>query len=959
MKRFYTFFAVMLLMSTASFSQSKIDSILNYTYASASDSTLNTKKHFDTYDDSDNLIHKTTYKWNGSSYDMDFEESWEYTDDVKTAYQKVYADHVDDFRVEYKYDTEGNLIEEVVYSNKNEGSELDPEWERALKKEYSYKSGEKDTVVVSAFVKYWQPARKIKYEYSAGPTTTERVYKWLPEVKVKEFEGVYGQNADATRNYIYRAYKVEQTVKSIDELANIYVPEATTVVNIFKADGTRYDITSSSSPGGKSLKELLGIAGITSINQLRDNYREWFKTVKDDKVTLINVNIKAGRNFDVQEVIKTTTDLYSYNEDLEYLNTAYWVKGAADTVSLKEVSIPSDIDWVNIYVKENDPNTITKYRRIDIAGADAAGKTLKEIFGDSITVDDLFQDYEEWFYDKNNNRKVVRLNVKAMKMSPQGSTAIDVYKKLYSRSDDAQYILNAYKVNSGAKNEDLAGIKISKDAYKVTIYKNNNKRTDIWNNIQEKSLLDIFGDSISVDDLDQNRVEWFYNSDGQVVLLNINVKEEYRLPDPEKVEVKEPLYSIGTNEDELIYENTAILVHDDADINTDLKNYYIPADADYVVVYRKKLAGGNITFPGPGVKTSLADFMSSNSIDVEDLRQNYWEWFVNTNKRRTLVKLNIKPYEEIQPVHVMTVDSLYTGSQGKVYSCVAYKVASSAEESDLDFKLPDDLKLLDYYLADGTASSLHPKDGATDITLGAIMKADGNKEGITITIDQLRDNYYEWFINDEGKTKMYNINFKAVTVANDGKETLTKQTDVTFGSNGKEAVKIVNEDKDNSSKESWTKYEYTYKNDDLATEEKSVGEDGSTYTKESKKVYYIDAKDKLRVVSYYIYTGTTPELEARDFYFYEDDTPTAIKDKPQVKLDTRYYPNPVGSVFNVHVQDVNSFTYRIFSLDGSVATMGEAYSGTTTIDVSSLKQGIYILNIVSGDKSYTTKIVKK
>ena len=954
MKRFYTFFAVMLLMSTASFSQSQIDSILNYTYASASDSTLNSKKHFDTYDDSGNLTHKVTYKWNGNNYDMEYEESYEYGTSGITVYQKVYANHEDDVRVEYTYNKDGDLTEEVVYSNKNEGDYLDPEWERALKKEYSYTTaGVNDTVVVSAFVKYWQPARKIGYAYNANDkVTSEKVYKWFPMVKVKEYEGIYGQNNSATKNYLYRGYKVEQTVTSLDELANIIVPAATTVVNIFKADGTRVDIFDSENPGGKSLKELLESKSIT-ISDLRDNYREWFKTVDDDNTTLINLNIKAGREFEVQEVIKTTTDLYTYNEDLEYLNTAYWVKGAANPEHLEDVTIPADINWVNIYVKNDGPG-LKKYRRIDIAGTDAAGKTLKVIFGDSITVDDLYQDFEEWFYDKNNERKLIRLNVKAIKMSPQGSTAIDTYKKLYSKSDEAQFILNAYKVNSGATVDDLSGVTISNDAYKVIIYKKNDKKTEIWDNIKGKTLYQIFADSITVADLDQDRVEWFYNSDGQIVLLNINVKEEYRLPDPKKVDVTNKLYNIGYNGDELIYENTAFLVHDDA-TDDDLKDYTIPADAHYVVV--KRTLGRSDTFAGQEGKT-LSQFMTDNGLTVASLRQNYWEWFVDSTKRRKLVKLNIKAYREIQPVPVMVVNNLYTGSHGRVYSCVAYKVAESATENDLKaIALPADLEFLDYY-ANNSSSSLHPNT-SNPATLWDILQAAGNTEGVTLDIDTLRENYVEWLINDEGKTKLYKLNLKAVTQANDGTKTLTKQTDIDYSTNGKEAEKIIDEDIDIAAKEHWTKYNYTYNSsDDLIQELKSVSNDGTNYDKDSKKEYFIDNDNKLRVISYYGFNSSYV-LEARDFYFYSDDTPTAIDDKPVAKLSTRYYPNPVSNVLNVHVQDVTSFVYRVFSLDGAAVLMGNAYGASTTIDVSGLKAGIYILNIVSDGQSYTTKIVKK
>ena len=960
MRRLYSIIAVAILFTATTFSQSKIDSILNYTYASASDSTLNSKKHYDTYDVDGNLTHKVTYKWNGNNHDMEYEESYEYETDGISVYQKVHANNEDDFRIEYTYDKDGNLTEEVVYSNKNEGEELDPEWERALKKEYSYNASDvNDTVVVSAFVKYWQPARKIGYTYNGSDNvTSEKVYKWLPNVKVKEFEGVYGQNSGSTSNYLYRAYKVEQTVTSLDELANIIVPAATTVVNIFKTDGSRVDIMESDNPGGKSLKELLELKSIT-LSDLKDNYREWFKTVDDDNTTLINLNIKAGRPFQIQEVVVETTDLYSYNENVEYFNTAYWVKGAATMDDLLNVTIPSDIEWINIYVK-SDESDGKKYKKIDIAGADAAGKTLNAIFSDSITVDDLYQDYEEWFYNKNNERKLIRLNVKAVKVSPQGSTAIDTYKKLYAKSDETQFILNAYKVNSGATATDLGNVTISNDAYKVTVYKTGDERVDITTNIQGYTLQQIFdANSLTVSDLDQNRVEWFYNSDGQIVLLNINVKEEYRLDDPEKVEVENNLYNVGFSNKELIYENTAFNVHEDA-TDDDLKNYTIPADAHYVVV--KRTLGRSNTYTGQEGKT-LSQFMSDNSLTIASLSHSYWEWFVNTNKRRTLVKLNIKAYREVQPVPVMVVDSLFTGSNGKVFSSVAYKVASSATQSDVDaIALPQDIEYLDYYLSDETSSSLHPKDGVAVTTLGAMMQASGNNEGIDITIAQLHQGYAEWFVNNEGKTKLYKLNFKAIIQENDGSKTLTKETSLTYGTNNKEAEKIVHKDIDNSSKESWTKYNYTYNsNDDMLTELKSVSTDGSAYNNDSKKGYIIDNDDKLRVITYYGFNASTSayELESKDFYFYEGDTPTAIDDKPVTKLSTKYYPNPVSNILNIHVQDVDSFTYKIFNIDGSIATMGSANGGTTTIDVTGLQAGVYILNIVSDSKSYTTKIVKK
>lgn len=956
------------MLSTVSFSQSKIDSILNYRFSSTTDSTLNAKKHYDTYDADGNLTHKATYIRKDNSWQMEYEESYEYGAKGITVYQKTYADHVGDVRIEYSYDKDGNLAEEVTYSNKNEGELLEPEWERALKKEYGYTTeGLNDSVVVSAFVKYWQPARKIRYTYDAGKLIYEKVYKWLPEVKIKEFEGVYGQNTSSTANYLYRAYKVEQAVSSFDDLDTIIIPEGTTVVNIFKADDTRIDYTNS--PAGKTLKQVLNDAGITQINELRDNYREWFKTVDDDNVTLLNINIKAGRPFDIQEVVKTTTDLYSYTDNggqnLEYLNTAYWIKGAATMDDLLNITLPDDIEWVNIYVK-SDGTEGKKYRRIDISGEDAAGKTLNAVFGDSITVEDLYQSFEEWFYDKDNNRKLIRLNVKAMKVSPQGSTAIDAYYKLYAKSDDNQFVLNAYKVNSGATADDLANIIISDNAEKVTIYKSDGSNTQIFNSqnpIHGKSLYEIFGDSIAPTDLIMTRNEWFYNSEGQIVLLNINVKEEINIGSTDKVKVTNNLYNIDTNEDEIIYENTAFMVEPDATTD-DLANYTIPANADYVVV--KRTLGRSDTYTGQAGKT-LKQFMADNGLTIESLRQSYWEWFVDTTKRRKLVKLNIKAYREIQPAPVLVVDSLLTTSSSRVYACVAYKVSETATNTNLNaIALPIDFQWLDIYLND-TTFSLHKKAGATVSTLYDILQRDNNEEDTTITVDQLRQNYVEWFVNNEGKTKLYKINLKAVTQVNDGSETLTKETSISYNSNGKEATKIITDNIDISAKRTDTKITYAYNSlDNVITIEEFISIDnGTTWNENKKRTYTYDTDEKLRVVAYYEVspiksaTAVQYDLVSKDFYFYEGDTPTFINDEIGTKLSTNLYPNPVSNILNIHVKDATSFSYKIFSLDGAAVRTGNAYGENATVDVSELKSGVYIMNIVSDKITETVKIIKK
>ena len=946
--------AASLIVTPVSNAQSRLDSIVTYAFADATDSVPDAKQYFDTYDDNGNLVHKVTYTRDGNGWAVLYEESYAYDEDgMMSAYEKICADHVGDMKVEYIYDKDGNLTEEVVYSNKNAGEMLDPEWERALKKEYTYNAGVNDLVTVSAFVKYWQPVRQISKVYDASNRiTSEKVFKWLPEVKVKEFEGVYGQNPGSTSNYLFRAYKIEQTVTSLDDLADILVPDATTVVNIFKEDGTRIDVTDN--PGGKSLKELLEGAGITTISQLRDNYREWFKTVEEDNVTLINLNIKAGRPFEVQEVVKTTSDLYTYNDNYEYLNTAFWVKGAATLDDLAKITIDADADWVNIYLKDDEPGG-RKYRRVDVTGADAAGKTIAEIFGDSISVDDLYQDYEEIFYDKQNNRKYVRLNVKEVKMSPTGSTAIDVYKKLYAKSDDYNFILNAYKVNSGATAGDLGQVVISDDAQKVTVYKADGSRVDITSDIRGYTLQQIFdANGLSVADLVQDRVEWFYTSEGKIELLNINVKEEYNIGETEKVKETDSLYSIGTNGEELIYDNTAFYVYEDAEAK-DLENYIIPEDAHYLVIYLK-LGQKKTIDATPYQGKSLRDLMESEHIPLDLLRHTYWEWFVNTGGRRTLVKLNIKAYREIQPVPVLVVDSLFTGSQGKVFSSTAYLVAETATQADLDaITLPEGLQYLDYY-CEGSSGSLHPTTGT--VTLGAILKSTGNTEGIDLAIDSLRHNYVEWFINKDGKTKLIKLNFKAIVQENDGSLTATEETTWDYNENGKAVTRIVHENMDEGT-ETWIKSDFVYDGDNLIREEEGVSYDGSTYTKEKRKEYTADEDGKLRTVACYVYADESLEIVAKDHYYYNDDEQTGIGEQSFDDGAVRLYPNPVADVLTIEVKDVPSFTFRIYTLGGSLVEAGVSSGSTLSLDLSSFSSGIYLLNVMSDKQTFTKKIVKR
>jgi PKD repeat protein len=66
------------------------------------------------------------------------------------------------------------------------------------------------------------------------------------------------------------------------------------------------------------------------------------------------------------------------------------------------------------------------------------------------------------------------------------------------------------------------------------------------------------------------------------------------------------------------------------------------------------------------------------------------------------------------------------------------------------------------------------------------------------------------------------------------------------------------------------------------------------------------------------------------------------------------YPNPVSDNLNIICED--DFAVRLFDIDGSFI-----YSGTNmrTIDMTSIKPGIYVLEIKTGGKTFKSKIVRE
>ncbi|NMM47339.1 S8 family serine peptidase [Marinigracilibium pacificum] len=80
-------------------------------------------------------------------------------------------------------------------------------------------------------------------------------------------------------------------------------------------------------------------------------------------------------------------------------------------------------------------------------------------------------------------------------------------------------------------------------------------------------------------------------------------------------------------------------------------------------------------------------------------------------------------------------------------------------------------------------------------------------------------------------------------------------------------------------------------------------------------------------------------------------------------LDTKFrmYPNPVIDALNVKVPENGEYTMNIYGVDGKVymSRVIEMSVNGTSIDMSTLRHGIYVLELIGEDSSITRKIIKE
>jgi len=93
-----------------------------------------------------------------------------------------------------------------------------------------------------------------------------------------------------------------------------------------------------------------------------------------------------------------------------------------------------------------------------------------------------------------------------------------------------------------------------------------------------------------------------------------------------------------------------------------------------------------------------------------------------------------------------------------------------------------------------------------------------------------------------------------------------------------------------------------------------------------------------------------------------DDLPegviTSVKNVKPEQIGFGLYPNPAASEITIALPgNTKTSTYRIFNVLGAKVKSGALKGEQTTIDISGLEPGLYLVNVVVGDKMATQKLV--
>ncbi|MCX6351586.1 MAG: T9SS type A sorting domain-containing protein [Bacteroidetes bacterium] len=161
---------------------------------------------------------------------------------------------------------------------------------------------------------------------------------------------------------------------------------------------------------------------------------------------------------------------------------------------------------------------------------------------------------------------------------------------------------------------------------------------------------------------------------------------------------------------------------------------------------------------------------------------------------------------------------------------------------------------------------------------------------------------------------------------------------------------------------------------------------GKTYTNSNQKYYSYDLKARVaykenviwsagkwvkstREVFTYNTTGQLTDIKLQQYAAgayndayntnFEYETTTAVEDVAVQNNEFKFYPNPCSGNLNVALpQDNTSYNVSLFDVQGKLMLSQKVEANDLQMDISTLKNGIYILQCSNGEKMQTGRIVK-
>ena len=118
--------------------------------------------------------------------------------------------------------------------------------------------------------------------------------------------------------------------------------------------------------------------------------------------------------------------------------------------------------------------------------------------------------------------------------------------------------------------------------------------------------------------------------------------------------------------------------------------------------------------------------------------------------------------------------------------------------------------------------------------------------------------------------------------------------------------------------------------------------------------YYADAGRNLAAAHQFKVTGNGT-IYFDNLYFWKS---TATNIGNVVNAEFSIYPNPVNDILNVNASKTIE-SIQVYNLSGSCVHSVLLNANNTTIDISQLSKGVYILKVAIDGKTGTTKLIKK